>query len=279
MVATSANPAGQRVIGTSNTRLREALREYWQSREILYFLTWRDLKVRYKQTAVGVAWAVLQPVLTMALLSAIFGHLVRLGTNGAPYPAFVLIGLVTWQFFSYSLSQAGTSLVRNERMLTRVYLPRLFIPTASVLAALVDLAIASVVLGGFLVYYGVGASLSLLAVPLFVLMLFATALGINCWTAALNVRYRDVQHALPFLTQLWFFATPIVYSSTIVPKVWRTVLGLNPMSGVVEGLRWAILGGPEVGAMVAVSAVASAVLLVTGVAFFRRVEQTFADVV
>jgi lipopolysaccharide transport system permease protein len=271
---------GEALIDSSRGRLRDALREAWQSRELLYFLVWRDLKIRYKQSVVGVAWAILQPVLTMTLLSVVFGHLIHVRTSGPPYPVFVLTGLIGWQLFAYSMSHAGTSLVRDQRLITRVYFPRIFLPTASVTAGLVDFALSSLVLAGFLAYYGIVPTVALLTVPLFLLMLVAAALGAGFWTAALNVQYRDVQYAMPFLAQLWFFATPIVYSITVVPKDWRILLGANPMTGVVEGLRWAVFRQPTgIGPTVALSAAAATVLLVSGFAYFRRMERLFADVI
>jgi lipopolysaccharide transport system permease protein len=278
--AFAVSAMGQTVIGPSRGRLGDALREAWQSRELLYFLVWRDLKIRYKQSIIGVAWAILQPVLTMMLLTVVFGHLIHVKTSGPPYTVFVLTGLIGWQLFSYSLSHAGTSLVRDQRLITRVYFPRIFLPTASVTAAIVDFALSSVVLAGLLTYYGIVPTVALLTVPLFLLLLVATALGVGFWTAALNVQYRDVQYAMPFLTQLWFFATPIVYSSTIVPERWRLLLGANPMSGVVEGLRWAVFRQPtDIGPTVALSAAGAAVLFISGFAYFRRMERLFADVI
>jgi lipopolysaccharide transport system permease protein len=269
----------RRRIDSRRERLLAGLAEAWEYRELLYFLVWRELKVRYKQSVVGVGWAILQPVMMMVVFSVVFGHLVKLKTNGPPYPLFVLTGLIAWQLFTYSLSHSGLSLITDKPLITKVYFPRLLIPTAPVLAGLVDFAIASVVLAGFLVYYGVVPPLAILAVPLLVVMLAATALGVGIWIAALNVQYRDFQYTLPFLTQLWFFMTPIAYTATIVPETWRVLLGLNPMAGVVEGLRWALLD-PTNGLepMVFVSAGVCVLVLLSGVVYFRRHEDVFADV-
>lgn len=268
------------LIDAREGRLSDALEEAWKYRELLHFLVWRDLKIRYKQSVVGAAWAILQPVLTMTLFSVIFGYLIGVDTSGTPYPVFVLTGLVAWQLFAYSLSQGGTSLVVHQRLITRIYFPRLFIPMSPVIAALVDFALASLVLSGFLVYYGIVPTIAFVTIPLFVLMLVVVALGAAFWISALNVEYRDVQYTLPFLTQLWFFATPIIYSSTVVPGHWQLLLGLNPMSGVVEGLRWALFGEPTgVGSLVLVSALVAITLFISGVAYFRRMERTFADIV
>jgi lipopolysaccharide transport system permease protein len=254
------------------------LREIWAYRELLGVLVWRDVKVRYKQTAIGVAWAVLQPVCAMLIFSAVFGRLARLPSAGVPYPAFAFCGLIPWLFFARSLTEASTSLVVNDRLVTKVYFPRILVPTAVVLAGLPDLAISLVILVGLVVAYGLTPSFALVAVPIFLLLAIATALAVSYWLSALDVEFRDVRYTLPFLTQVWMFATPVVYASSIVPPRWRTLYGLNPMTSVVEGFRWALVGTPppHLG-MMAASAGVVLFLLVTGFAYFRRVERTLVD--
>jgi lipopolysaccharide transport system permease protein len=256
------------------------VRELWNYRELLYFLVWRDLKVRYKQSAVGVAWAILQPVATMGLFTVIFGHLVHVKTNGVPYPPFVLTGLIAWQLLAHALSQGVTSLTLSRGLITKVYFPRIFVPTATVLAGVVDFLIAAGVLAVFLGAYGIRPPARLPVALAFVALLLAATIGVALWLSALNVKYRDVQYAVPFLSQFWFFATPIVYSATIVPAGWRPLLGINPVAGVVQGLRWAIFRDvPLPLGLVLVSAVVSVLLLVTGALYFRATERDFADVV
>ncbi len=254
--------------------------ELWEYRELLYFLTWRDIKVRYKQTVFGVAWAVLQPFSMMLIFTVFFGNLVGVPSDGLPYPIFAFAALLPWQLFSRALTDASTSLVVNERLITKVYFPRLLIPVSAVLASLVDFAIAFVLLLGMMVFYGIVPTGSVLMLPLFVLLALMTALGIGFWLSALNAQYRDVRYTLPFLTQFWLFATPVVYPSSLVPEQWRLLYGLNPMTGVVEGFRWALLGtNTAPGPIVIVSALAAFLLLVSGAFYFRRMEKTFADVV
>ena len=252
----------------------------WRYRELLYFLVWRDIKVRYKQTALGAAWAVIQPFFTMVVFSIFFGRLAQVPSDGAPYPIFSFAALVPWGFFANGLTQSSNSIVANRDLITKVYFPRLAIPTATVLAGLVDFAIAFVVLLAMMGYYGIAPTPNVVWIlPLLVLAL-VTALGVGLWLSALNVRYRDVRHALPFVVQAWLFITPIAYPSSLLPEPWRTVYGLNPMAGVVEGFRWALLGTDSAPpAMVAVSAVVAVVILVSGAFYFRRVEARFADVV
>lgn len=264
------------------TERRAALRlgELWTYRELLYFLVWRDVKVRYKQAALGAAWVVLQPVLMVALFSLIFGRLLDVNTGGTPYPLFVFAGLLPWQIFANALTQSGNSLVANQHLITKIYFPRLLLPLAAVLAALVDFVVTLLILVVLMLWYGVGPSLGVLLLPLIVVVVLLTALSVGTWLSALNVRYRDVQHLLPFMTQFWFFATPIAYSSAVLPASWRSVLGLNPMAGAVEGFRWALFGTHvEVGPVVLVSACVVAGLLVSGLTYFRLTERTFADVV
>jgi lipopolysaccharide transport system permease protein len=256
------------------------LRELVESHELLYFLVLRSLKVRYKQTLLGATWAVLQPLLTMAVFSVVFGRLAKLDSEGVPYPIFALTGLVPWTYFANALTQASNSLVEQERMLTKVYFPRLLLPLASVVAGLVDFAIAFVVLLCMMAVYHIPITGRIVAVPGLIVAAAGTALAAGLWLAVLNVRYRDVRHALPFLTQIWLFATPIAYSSMLVPSHLRSLVGINPMAGVVDGFRWALLGretGP--GGTLAVSLAVVGLLLVGGLYYFRRMERTFADVV
>jgi lipopolysaccharide transport system permease protein len=256
------------------------LRELWAYRELLYFLIWRDIKVRYKQTALGVTWAILQPLLTMVVFSLFFGKLARVPSDGVPYPAFSLAALVPWTFFSYGLTQSANSVVADRQLVTKVYFPRLAIPVATVLSGLVDFAVAFVVLIGLMLYLGIAPTLTALWVVPLLLLALVTALGVGLWLAALNVQYRDVRYTVPFLTQLWLFATPIAYPSSLLAEPWRTLYGINPMSGVVEGFRWALLGtDTRPGPIVAVSVVAAVALFSGGLLYFRRMEDSFADVI
>lgn len=256
------------------------LRELWEYRELLYFFVWRDIKVRYKQTALGAAWAVIQPFFTMVVFSIFFGRLARIPSEGLPYPVFAYTALVPWTYFATALTQASNSLVEHSRLITKVYFPRVLVPAASVFAGLLDFAIAFVVLLGILLYYGITPTAAVLTLPLFVLLASATALGVGFWLSALNVQYRDVRYTIPFLIQFWLFATPVAYPSSLVPERWRPLYGLNPMAGVVEGFRWALLGKPDApGPLLAVSVLTVAVLFLGGLLYFRRMERTFADVV
>jgi lipopolysaccharide transport system permease protein len=254
------------------------LRELWAYRELLFFLIWRDIKVRYKQTALGAAWAVIQPVFTMIVFSIFFGRLAGLASDGFPYPIFSYTALLPWQLFAFALSESGNSLINNQRIITKIYFPRLIVPTAAVLAGLVDFAIAFIVLLGMLVYYHIAITWAILTLPFFLLFAVATALAVGLWLSALNVQYRDVRYAIPFLTQFWLFVTPIAYPSSLVPAWARPFYGLNPMAGVVEGFRWALLGDQVSGGyMILISVLVVAVLLVGGLMYFRRMEKTFAD--
>jgi lipopolysaccharide transport system permease protein len=256
------------------------LRELWDYRELLYFFVWRDVKVRYKQTVLGAAWAVLQPFLTMVVFSLFFGLLIGVESDQIPYPIFSYAALVPWTFFANSITQATTGMVSNANLLKKIYFPRLALPLARVLAGLIDFVIAFVVLIGMLLYYGITPSLNMLWLPLFVLLAIVTSLGVGLWFAAMNVQFRDVGFVVPFVTQFWMYATPIVYSSTLIPGPWRPLYALNPMVGVIEGFRWALLGMETApGPMVAVSAVVAVGLLVSGAFYFKRLERTFADVV
>jgi lipopolysaccharide transport system permease protein len=257
---------------------RLELRDLWNYRELIGFLTWRDISVRYKQTAFGAAWAIIQPFFTMVVFSVFFGHLAGIGSDGVPYPIFSYTALLPWQFFSYALTQSGMSLVSNQSLVSKVYFPRLAIPIATVLAGLVDLVVASSVLGGMMAWYGIAPPLHALLLPLFVVLAIATSLGVGLWLSALAVEFRDVQYVVPFLIQFWLFATPIAYPSSLVPSSYRFLLGLNPMAGVVDGFRWSLLGTDTApGLMLAVSVAVVAALVVSGVLYFRRMEATFAD--
>jgi lipopolysaccharide transport system permease protein len=268
------------VIRPSTGFLKLNLGEVWRYRELLYFLVWRDIKVRYKQTALGAAWAVLQPVMTMVVFSIFFGRLAKVPSDGIPYPIFAFAALLPWQLFAFALSESSNSLVSNQNLITKVYFPRLVVPMSSVLAGLVDFAIAFVVLLGMMLYYGIVPTRAIVVLPLFVLLAVMTALSVGLWLSALNVKFRDVRYTIPFLTQLWMFATPVAYPSSLVPQRWRALYGLNPMAGVVEGFRWVLLGktvGP--GPLLWVSIGAVFVLLAGGLIYFRRTESTFADIV
>lgn len=256
------------------------LKELWEYRELLYFLTWRDIKVRYKQTALGALWAIIQPFFMMVVFSLFFGRLAGVPSDNIPYPVFIFCALLPWQLFAQALNESSNSLVANERLITKVYFPRLVIPIAAVLGGLVDFAIAFVVLLGMMAYYHIIPTLAVLLLPFFILLAVMTALGVGLWLSALNVQYRDVRYTLNFLTQFWMFMTPVAYPSSIVPEKWRALYGLNPMAGVVEGFRWALLGKTQApGPLLAVSIVAVILILVGGLFYFRRMEETFADIV
>jgi lipopolysaccharide transport system permease protein len=255
-------------------------RELWAYRELLYFLTWRDVKVRYKQTVLGVAWAMLQPVLAMILFTIVFGHVAKISSSGIPYPIFAYSALVPWYFFATSAQSASNSLVGNTQLVTKVYFPRIFLVASPVLGAAVDFALAFLILVGLMVYYGIAPSIGVVALPGFFLLAAATATGLGAWLAALNVKYRDVRFVVPFLLQLLLFATPIVYSIDALRELWRTLFGVNPMAGVVLGFRWALAGGaPPPGLTVLVSVVSGLVVLAAGLLYFARTEKTFADVI
>ena len=256
------------------------LRDLWEYRELLYFLTWRDIKVRYKQTVLGATWAIIQPVFTMVVFSLFFGRLAKIPSDGIPYPLFAYAALVPWTFFANGLSQSSNSLVGSAELITKVYFPRLIIPVSSILSGLIDFAIAFAVFILMALYYGVYPTISILLLPFLLLLGFTTALGVGLWLSALNVRFRDVRYVIPFLTQFWLFATPIAYPSSLLSEPWKTIYGINPMVGVVEGFRWALLGTETApGAMIIVSSLVAVCLLVSGVFYFKRVEKYFADVI
>lgn len=257
------------------------LREIWRYRELLYFLVWRDVKVRYKQTAIGVAWVVLQPFLTMVLFSVIFGQLMGVSTGGRePYPIFAYVALLPWTLFAGALSRCGQSLVADANLITKIYFPRLILPFAAVLSTLVDFAVSFLILLGLLAFYGIMPGTAVLALPLLLLLAILTAAGFGLWLAALNVRYRDVGYVIPFLVQFWLFLTPVAYPSTLIPEPWRLLYFLNPMAGVVDGFRWALLGQQSVpGASLLLSALVVWLIFAGGLFYFRRIEFEFADVV
>jgi lipopolysaccharide transport system permease protein len=267
-------------IGPSRGWFDLQLRELLRYRELLYFLVWRDVKVRYRQTVLGAAWAILQPLLGMVVFSLFFGRLAGVPSEGVPYPIFSYTALVPWQFFANGVTQSANSLVGSAGLLTKVYFPRLVIPSSSILSGVVDFLLAFLVLLGMMLFYGIAPTANAIWLPLLLLLALVTSLGVGIWLAALNVEYRDVRYVVPFLLQLWLFATPVVYPSSLVPEAWRAIYALNPMVGVVEGFRWALLGTATApGPMVFVSALAAFVIFVGGIVYFRRMEDTFADVV
>jgi lipopolysaccharide transport system permease protein len=257
------------------------LRELWEYREVLYFLVWRDMKVRYRQTLIGAAWAIVQPVSTMIVFAIFFGRVAGIPSDGVPYPVFSLAGLVPWTFFANGLSNSSNALVLNTHLITKVYVPRLLLPLGRILAGFPDLTLSLMILLAVMWYYDIDLRVtSFVWLPAFVLLACTTILGVGLWLSALNVKYRDVQHVIPLLVQLWLFASPIAYPSSLLSEPWRTVYGLNPMVGVVDGFRWSLLGtGEAPGLTVAASALAALLILISGAFFFRRAERTFADLV
>ena len=255
------------------------LRELWEYRELLFFFAWRDIKVRYKQTVLGALWAIIQPLFTMVIFSLFFGRLARVPSDGLPYPIFSYAALVPWTFFANALAQASNSLVLSANMIKKIYFPRLALPLATVLAGVIDFVLAFMVLLGMMLFYGLVPTINVLWLPLFLLLALVTSLGVSLWFSAMNVQFRDVRYTVPFLTQAWLFVTPIAYPSSLLSEPWRTLYGLNPMAGVVEGFRWALLGtNTAPGPMTIVSALVALTLFVSGAFYFRRMEQSFADV-
>lgn len=252
----------------------------WEYRELLYFLVWRDLKVRYRQSAIGVGWVILQPLMTMVVFTAVFGTFVGVPSDGLPYPIFIFSALLPWTLFANSLTRGSASVVGNAQLVSKIYFPRLILPLSGVLSPVADFAVAFVILIGMMVWFGISPTWGILALPLLVLLAILTALAIGLWLSALNVRYRDVGHTVPFLVQIWMFMTPVTYPVSLVPEKWRLLYSLNPMAGVIEGFRWALLGqqSPDFGVII-VSAVMMSMLLVTGIVYFRYTERTFADVI
>ena len=254
--------------------------DLWEYRELLYFLVWRDLKVRYKQTVLGAAWAIIQPLFLMLVFTVFFGRLIGVPSEGLPYSIFAYTALLPWQLFARALSDASVSLVANERVITKVYFPRLLVPAAAVISSLVDFAIAFVLLLGMMLFYGIYPGSAIIALPVFILLVLIAALGVGFWLSALNAIYRDVRYTLPFLTQLWMFATPVVYPSSLVPREWWFLYSLNPMVGVVEGFRWSLLGKAAPSeTMLVVSAIVVLFIFGGGIVYFGRMEQTLADVI
>jgi lipopolysaccharide transport system permease protein len=256
------------------------LREIWNYRELLYFLLWREVKVRYKQTALGVAWAVIQPFFTMVVFSVIFGRLAGLPSDGLPYPVFAFSALLPWQLFAFALTESSNSVVANQRVITKVYFPRLIIPLAAVLVGVVDFLVAFSVLLAMLLYYGIAPTAAVLTLPLWTAFAVCAALAVGLWLSAINVKFRDVRYTVPFVTQIWLYATPVAYSTSLIPEPWQFVYAINPMVGVVEGFRWALLGQAAVApGPLLVSIAVVALMLVGGLFHFQRTERTFADVI
>jgi homopolymeric O-antigen transport system permease protein len=256
------------------------LKAIWEYRELLYFLVWRDLKVRYRQTIIGVGWVVLQPLLTMLLFTAVFGNLAKIPSDGVPYPIFTYSALLPWNLFAASLARGGTSVVVNAQLVSKIYFPRLILPLSGILSPLVDFAVSFVVFIAMMIWFGILPGIGVLALPLFLVLLLLTALAVGLWLSALNVRYRDVGHTIPFLVQFWLFASPVAYPVSLVPEKWRMLYGLNPMAGVIEGFRWSLLGkeSPDF-AVIGISVVMVLALLIPGVIYFKYTERTFADLV
>ena len=256
------------------------LKEVWDYRELLYFLIWRDIKVRYKQTVLGAAWAIIQPFFTMIVFTVVFGKIAKIPSDGIPYPIFSYAALVPWTLFASGLGRASNSMVGSSNLIKKVYFPRLCIPIASILAGLVDFILSFMMLIGMMFYFGIVPSMNVIWLPLLLLLALTTSLGVSLWFSAMNVRFRDVGFIVPFLTQIWLFATPIVYPSSLLPEPWRTIYGVNPMAGVVEGFRWALLStdtAPQ--PIIIVSSLVAFSILIGGLIYFRRMEKTFADIV
>lgn len=260
--------------------IRLNLRDLWEYRELIFFLTWRDIQVRYKQTVLGVAWAVIQPVVAMVIFSLVFGGLANLPSDGVPYPVFTFTALLPWTLFSGALQRSTTSLVSSANLISKVYFPRLIIPISATLSPLVDFAVSFVVLIVLMLFYQIVPTPAIVTLPFFILLALAAALGVGLWFSALNVRYRDVGYVIPFLIQVWLYASPVAYSTSLVPEQYLWLYGLNPMAGVIAGFRWALLGQSEgIAPLVVSSIVVTTVLLISGLYYFRRMEKTFADVV
>jgi lipopolysaccharide transport system permease protein len=260
------------------------LRDLWEYRELIYFLTWRDLKVRYKQTILGFAWVMLQPIINMVVFTVLFGQLLNVPTGGIPYPIFSFAALLPWGYFAGSLTRSSTTLVGSANLISKVYFPRMVIPISGVISGFVDFAVAFIVLLGMMIFYHITLSWNILLLPVFLLLAMATALGFGLWLSALNVRFRDINHIVPFLIEIWKYVTPVIYGATLIPEKFRFILGLNPMTGVVEGFRWAILGKNyadtfNAGPLFIISILITLVVLISGVIFFRNTERTFADII
>ncbi|HEV7682966.1 MAG TPA: ABC transporter permease [Pyrinomonadaceae bacterium] len=267
------------LIEAESRRIRFDLKQLWVYRELLHFLVWRDIKIRYKQTLLGSSWAIIQPLFAMLLFTLIFGRLARIPTDNIPYPLFAYAGLLPWTFFANALTNSGSSLVGNSTLITKVYFPRVIIPGAAVLAGLLDFLIASLLLIPLLIYYRITPTWNLLLLPLFMCSVTLLALGVGMWLAALNVKYRDVRYALPFLVQLWLFASPVIYPISLVPERWRWVVALNPMTGIIEGFRVSLLGGKFDAVTILISSGLTIAILIISFFAFQRVEDSFADIV
>jgi len=271
----------ERIIRPKSGLVPIDFRELWEYRELSLFLTWRDVLVRYKQTAIGIAWAVIRPVMTMIVLTVIFGKLAGLPSNDIPYPLLALAGTLPWQFFANSLTESSNSVVAGASMVSKIYFPRIIVPIAPVLAGMVDFGISFLVLIGMMIWYHAAPTATVFALPVFLLLAVLCAAGMGLWLSALNVEYRDVRHAVPFLVQMGLFISPVGFSSSVVPERWHVLLYCNPMASVIDGFRWSLLGGKEpiyVPGMI-ISALMAVVLLVSGAYYFRRVERTFADII
>jgi lipopolysaccharide transport system permease protein len=253
--------------------------EIWQYRELLYFFVWRDVKIRYKQTALGFLWAIIQPLFLMVVFTLFFGGLAKIPSEGIPYPLFSFAALIPWTLFAEGLTRSTTSMVSNANIMTKVYFPRLIMPISGILSPLVDFTIAFIILILMMAYYGFVPTIAIILLPLFIILAIMTSLAVGLWLSALNVKYRDFQYTIPFLIQLWLFASPVVYPSSLLPAQLQVLYGLNPMAGVIEGFRWALLGTNPPGAMILVSVGVVVLLLVGGLLYFKRMEQYFADVV
>jgi lipopolysaccharide transport system permease protein len=278
--ATQVEPKSAAVIGPPDGFVQLNLQDLWEYRELLYFLVWRDVKVRYKQTVIGAGWAILQPFFTMVIFTLFFGQLAQLPSGGVPYPVFYYSALLPWMYFAQALSSATNTMVENQRIITKIYFPRLILPLAAVLSGLVDFSIAFTILIGLMWFYGIVPTLAVLLLPLFLLLSVATALGVGLWLSALNAIYRDVRYVIPFLVQSWMFASPVAYPSSLVPEGWRWLYALNPMAGVIEGFRWALTGqGQLSGSLLLASTGAVLLALLGGLLYFQRIEETIADVV
>lgn len=256
------------------------IKALWQYRELLYFLIWRDIKVRYKQTAIGAGWAILQPLMTMVIFTVVFGNFAKIPSDGFPYPIFAYTGLLPWTYFAQAISRSGASLVSDANLITKVYFPRLIVPLSAAVAPLVDFGVAFFVLVGMMLWFGFAPTWGVLALPVFLLLTLLTALSVGLWLSALNARYRDVHHTIPFLIQFWMYASPVAYPASLVPYRWRLLYNINPMAGVIEGFRWALLGkeNPDFQAM-SIGVVIVTALFLGGLVYFRRIERTLADVV
>ena len=250
----------------------------WSYRELLYFLTWREIKVRYKQTVLGFLWAIIQPLMMMIVFTLFFGTLAKVPSEGIPYPLFNYAALLPWTLFAEGITRSSLSMVRDVNLVQKIYFPRLVMPVAGILSPLVDFCIAFTILIGMMFYYGYAPTVNLLWLPAFILLALLTSLGVGLWLSAINVKYRDVRYAIPFLVQLWLFASPVVYASSLLPERFQALYGLNPMAGVIEGFRWALLGTEPPGSLIAVSVAIVVVVLISGAFYFRRMEKTFADV-